>query len=63
VSAAVKVEKMLRANGTHVVGSSRSGRVSNQSNGCPAIGIQSQPVTFAVSDKLFIVTPWLKVTA
>jgi hypothetical protein len=38
------------------------GRVSSQSNGCAAIGIQSQPATLAVSDKLFIVTPWLKVT-
>ena len=63
VSAAVMAEKKFRPNGIQTAGNSRIDSVSSQSNGCPAIGIQSQPATFAVSDKLFIVTPWLKVTA
>ena len=62
VSAAVAAEKKFRPDGTHMAGSSRIGSVSSQSNGCSTIGIPFQPATAAVSDKLFIVTPWLKVT-
>ena len=62
VSAAVVAEKRFRPNGTQTAGNSRIGSVNSQSIGCPTIGIQSQPATFAVSDRLFIVTPWLKVT-
>jgi hypothetical protein len=58
----VVAEKKFRPNGTHMAGNSRIGSVSSQSNGCTTVGIQSQPPTTAVSDKLFIVTPWLKVT-
>ena len=62
VRAAAAAENKFSSNGTQAAGKSRNGSVSSQSKGCPTIGVQSQPATFAVRDRLFNVTSWLKVT-
>ena len=63
VSAPVAAEKRFRNKGTIASGSNRKGRVSSQSKGCLANGVQSQPATLAVKGRLVSVTPWLKVSA
>ena len=62
INAAQAAEKKFSPAGTQAAGNSRNGKVSSQSTGCRDIGSQSQPAILAVRERLFSVTPWLKVT-
>ena len=54
-------ENKFKLTGIQPAGRPRNGSVSSHTNGCPAIGCQSQPATFAANGRLCRVMPRLRV--